>query len=407
MAKMNQQTGNQGFNAVILVAAGRGTRMGQLLDGPKQYQLIHGISVLQHAINAFVDVPDIDHVQVVIHADDMNLYQAAVLDHPKLLPPVIGGSTRQQSAQAGLKALMQLDIGKILIHDAARPFVDSRLIERCLSAIAPGTCIVPAIKVAETVKRAKMDPQGLLVEETVPRDNLYLAQTPQGFVYSEILAAHTNAHQQRRHDFTDDAAVGEHYGQTVRLVEGNRNNRKITTFEDLEQANMIRNSFHEAAVPDIRTGNGYDVHRLIDGDGIVLCGIHIKHDKKLDGHSDADVGLHAITDALLGTIADGDIGSHFPPSDPRWKGASSDRFLAHACMLVRAKGGVITHLDITLICEEPKIGPHRDFMRAKIAEICDVNPDQVAVKATTNERIGFIGRNEGIAAIATATVVVR
>ena len=231
---------------------------------------------------------------------------------------------------------------------------------------------------------------------------MYTAQTPQGFILSEIAEAHEKAAEQRDVEFTDDAAVAEHYSISVSLVEGDRANFKITTQQDLEAAEAIMKT--NAPIADIRTGSGYDVHTLGPGNSVVLCGVDIPHTQALQGHSDADVGLHALTDALLGTIGAGDIGSHFPPSDDKWKGASSDQFLRHAVELVSAEGGSITNLDVTIVCEAPKIGPHRDVMRARIADVASIDLVRVSVKATTNEKIGFIGRGEGIAALATATV---
>jgi 2-C-methyl-D-erythritol 4-phosphate cytidylyltransferase/2-C-methyl-D-erythritol 2,4-cyclodiphosphate synthase len=384
-------------NAVVIVAAGRGERMG-VTGGPKQYRDLAGRSVLAWATAPFLDHAEISVVQVVIHADDEALYHAAIAHHPKLLPPVIGGSTRQESVLRGLEALTATNPAKVLIHDAARPFITCGIITAVLEAIAPGTGALPACAVADTLKRAQTD---LLVSETVPRDMLYAAQTPQGFMHAEILAAHRKALAGGPAGLTDDAAVAQNAGMAVRIVPSPQWNAKLTTQSDLDAAQMR----FATTLPDVRTGNGYDVHQLEPGDFVTLCGIEIAGDRRLKGHSDADVGLHALTDALLGTIGDGDIGSHFPPSDMRWKGASSDRFLAHAISLVRAQGGTITHLDVTLVCEAPRIGPHRDGMRARIAEIAGIEIFRVAVKATTNEKIGFIGRGEGIAAIATATAV--
>ncbi len=384
-------------NAVVMVAAGRGERMGGD-GGPKQYRDLGGKSVLSRAARAFLDHPDVDHMLVVVHPDDHELYAAAMPDDAKLLPPVSGGATRQQSVHNGLQALEGIAPGKVLIHDAARPFVTDSIISDVLAAIAPGQGALPACAVADTLKRAG---KALFIEETVPRDGLFAAQTPQGFMFNEILSAHREAARKGIAGLTDDASVAEAAGIAVRIVPSPQSNSKLTTQADMEAARMKLAS----RFPDVRTGNGYDVHQLEPGDGVTLCGVFIAHDQRLKGHSDADVGLHALTDALLGTIGDGDIGSHFPPSDMRWKGASSDRFLAHAVQLVRQRGGVITHLDVSLMCEAPRIGPHRDQMRARIAEIAGVEIFRVAVKATTNEKIGFIGRREGIAAIATATAV--
>ncbi len=384
-------------NAVVIVAAGRGERMGGE-GGPKQYRDLAGRSVLARAMRPFLDHPQIGRVLVVIHADDLELYRGAAPAHEKLLAPVTGGRTRQESVLNGLAALESLAPGKVLIHDAARPFGTASIISGVIEAAAPGTGALPACAVADTLKRADHD---LIVGGTVPRDGLYSAQTPQGFVFADILAAHRAAARIGLAGLTDDAAVAESIGMTVRIVPSPQYNVKLTTQADLESARMRLANL----LPDVRTGNGYDVHQLEAGTGVTLCGVEIPHDKRLKGHSDADVGLHALTDALLGTIGDGDIGSHFPPSDMRWKDASSDRFLAHAVGLVRSRGGVITHLDVSLICEAPRIGPHREAMRERIARIAGIEVSRVAVKATTNEKIGFVGRGEGIAAIATATAV--
>jgi 2-C-methyl-D-erythritol 4-phosphate cytidylyltransferase/2-C-methyl-D-erythritol 2,4-cyclodiphosphate synthase len=404
---MKSQDNTLPNNVVIIVAAGRGSRMGNSADGPKQYRMLGDASILQHTINAFLASPLIRFIQVVIHHDDIELYEKSVLRHSKLLDPIFGGATRQQSVFAGLKAISEYDLEKVLIHDAARPFVSVETIGVLLAEIQRTRCVIPAAAISETIKRAKKTDQALQVTDTVSRDDLYLAQTPQCFYFDEIISAHQSAAVENRHDFTDDAAVGEHYGMSVWLVAGSRDNIKITTIEDLEYANKMNGLNIKSQVPDIRTGNGYDVHRLVDGKAVILCGLEIPFSKKLDGHSDADVGLHAITDALLGAIADGDIGSHFPPSDPQWRGAASDQFLQHTCKLVQDRNGVITHIDVTLICELPKIGPHRDKMRARLAEICNIDIGSISVKATTNETIGSIGRGEGIAAIANATVVIQ
>ena len=385
-------------NAVVIVAAGRGSRIGDD-GGPKQYRALGGQSVLQKTVSSFTNHENIHLVQVVIHADDEELYAHSVSGNQKLLPPVVGGATRQESCAAGVKALRAHNVEKVLIHDAARPFTSLQTISNVLSGIAEGICALPAIAVADTLKRAN---ENAFVLDTVPRESLHLAQTPQGFNYAEILAAHKKAELENLNDFTDDAAVAEWAGMKVMLVEGDRDNFKITTMQDLKTAEMTMGL--KDRIPDVRTGSGYDVHTLGPGDKIILCGVEIDHNQSLQGHSDADVGLHSLTDALLGTIGAGDIGSHFPPSDPRWKGAASDQFLRHAAELVRAEGGSIANLDVTIVCEAPKIGPHRDAMREKIAEICDLDLPRVSVKATTNERIGFIGREEGIAAIATASV---
>lgn len=393
-----------GVTAVIIVAAGRGSRMGQDGSAPKQYARLGEEAVLEIGCRAFESHDGIAVILPVIHPDDLGLFEAAVTQHGKLLPPVFGGATRQQSVHAGLRALAALEVppDRVLVHDAARPFVSAGTVSSVLDGIASGTGALPGLAVPDTVKRVDSDGA---IEETVPRDGLYLAQTPQGFVFEELLAAHEAALAAGRSDFTDDAAVFEWDGGRTVIVAGNAENFKITTQDDIGKANkiMILKEEDKAKVPHV--GHGYDVHRLVPGGPAILCGVEVESGMRPDGHSDADVGLHALTDAVLGAICDGDIGSHFPPSDPQWKGASSDRFLAHACRLAREKGGDIVHLDVTLICEAPKIGPHRDVMRRRVAEICGMAASQVSVKATTHERIGTLGRGEGIAAMATATVM--
>ncbi len=383
---------------VVIVAAGRGERFGKEL-GPKQYRLLAGTPVLQHTINCFWNHENIDAIQVVIHQDDLELYQTAVTANEKLLEPVFGGASRQESCKAGINAVKSDKFEKILIHDAARPFVSAQTITNVIAGIAEGNGTLPATAIADTVKKAG---EHGVFHSTISRDGLYLAQTPQGFLLNEIWDAHAKASMIDPHGFTDDAAVAEHTGLSMHLVEGNKENFKITTAEDLcaAEEKLSMNS----AIPDVRTGSGYDVHTLGEGSSVILCGVEIPHTQSLQGHSDADVGLHALTDALLGTIGEGDIGSHFPPSDPQWKGASSDRFIEHAVKLVREAGGVIANMDVTIICEAPKIGPHRDIMRETISNICGVELSRISVKATTNERIGFIGREEGIAALAAVSV---
>lgn len=385
-------------NAVVIVAAGRGERLGSE-KGPKQYRMLGGKSVLQRTIECFATHPEIHIIQVVIHTDDRELYSQATIEHEKLLKPVVGGASRQASCKAGVDALSDQNIEKVLIHDAARPFVSSQLISNVLKGVGGRTCTLPSVRIADTVKST--DDQGYVIE-TLPRETLRLAQTPQGFRFNEILAAHKQAALNADNEFTDDAAVAEWAGMKVKLVDGNRDNFKITTIEDMSAAQERVQMLNKFA--DIRTGSGYDVHTLGPGDKVILCGVEIPHSQSLQGHSDADVGLHSLTDALLGTIGAGDIGSHFPPSDSKWKGAASDQFLAHAVNLISDAGGTITNLDVTIICEAPKIGPHRDAMRTRVAQICGLGLQRVSVKATTNEKIGFIGREEGIAALATATV---
>jgi 2-C-methyl-D-erythritol 4-phosphate cytidylyltransferase/2-C-methyl-D-erythritol 2,4-cyclodiphosphate synthase len=313
------------------------------------------------------------------------------------LPPVWGGATRQASVHAGLEALRAARPDFVLIHDAARPFLTSALITRAIDAAVEHRAAVPAVPVADTVK--KVDERET-VTETLDRSQLRLVQTPQAFGFDLILAAHQRAAAAGRDDFTDDAALAEWAGHSVTVFPGETTNVKLTTNDDFIRAEALR----MAALGDVRTGNGFDVHAFGDGDHVMLGGIRVPHARGLTGHSDADVVLHALVDALLGALADGDIGSHFPPSDPQWRGASSDQFLAFACERVRARSGFIAHLDATVVCEAPRVGPHRDAMRARIAAIAEIPVERVAVKATTSEKLGFTGRGEGIVAMATATV---
>ena len=374
----------------VIVAAGRGARFGGTL--PKQYCRLGGMTVLRRTVQAFLSHPRIASVLIAINPDDRALYDGAVgdLDLP---PPVAGGTTRQASVRNLLEALPAAAGELVLIHDAARPLVSAAIIDRTIDALATAQGAVVALPVSDTLKRG----QGTIVAGTVDRRDLWRAQTPQGFRYDAILAAHRAA---AGLDLTDDAAVAEEAGQEVELVMGDEDNFKITTAGDLARAELLV----LARLGDVRTGSGFDVHRLVDGDGCWINGIKIPHDKALLGHSDADVGLHALTDAILGAIGAGDIGKHFPPSDPRWRGAASDKFLRHAADMVAEKGGVIAHCDVTILCERPKIGPHRAAMVRRIAEILAIAEDRVSVKATTTEELGFTGRGEGIAAQAVATI---
>ena len=382
--------------AVIIVAAGRGQRFGSEL--PKQYAPLAGATVIRKTLEAFAGHSGISYIQPVIDLDFAEHFAAAA-DGIETLPPVAGGASRQASVRAGLAALAGVAPETVLIHDAARPNVSASVIDAVLAALqdAPGT--IPALPVVDTLKRAGADG----IEATVPRDGLWRAQTPQGFRYKEVFAAHE---KYAGENMTDDAALLEAAGLSVRIVPGDENNLKVTTQEDLRRMEELM-SPHQSGrtLPDIRTGSGYDVHRIGPGDGVTLCGVNIACDMSLVGHSDADVALHAVTDALLGAIAKGDIGSHFPPSDPQWRGASSDRFLRHAVELMRTDGYALGNIDLTIICERPKVGPHRDTMRAKLAEICGIAVERVSVKATTTERLGFTGRGEGIAAEAVVTVI--
>ena len=370
--------------AVLIVAAGKGERAGTSL--PKQYESLGGKPMLRRSVEAFAGHP----VRVVIGAgqDALAAQALAGLDVPA---PITGGATRQESVRLGLAALAADAPDFVLIHDAARPLVSRAVIAAVVTALEAGAeGALPMVAASDTLRRRDGDGWTL-----VPRGGLYRAQTPQGFVYGKIAAAH-QVHA--ANDVTDDVALAELAGMKVEMVEGEEKNIKVTRKEDFALAEALLGS------GDVRTATGYDVHKFTDGDHIMLCGLKIPHDHGLEGHSDADVGLHAITDALLGTIGEGDIGQHFPPTDERWRGAASWKFLDHAASLVRDKGGVISHVDLTIICERPKVGPHRDAMKAKVAEILALDPSRVSIKATTTEGLGFTGRREGIAAQAIATV---
>ncbi len=383
-----------GKTVALIVSAGRGIRAGGRL--PKQYRPVAGRPVLSHTLQSFAEHPGIDAIRTVIHPDDRALYEeaAAGLD---LLPPVHGGASRQESVRLGLESLTDIAPDRVLIHDAARPFVPPSAISRVVKALSTHAGALPALAVTDTIKRADAG----TVRETVDRSVLWRAQTPQGFQYAPILDAHRKAAGQ---EMTDDAAVAEAAGLTVVLVDGAEENFKITSADDFQRAEQMIAPSPSNAAAIFKTGMGFDVHRFETGDRVILCGLEIPHTAKLAGHSDADVGLHAVTDAILGALGDGDIGDHFPPSDPQWKGAPSDKFLAFAAERVRGRGGTITHVDVTLICERPKIGPHRDAMRSRLAEIMDLPVGDISVKATTTERLGFTGREEGIAAQAIATI---
>jgi 2-C-methyl-D-erythritol 4-phosphate cytidylyltransferase/2-C-methyl-D-erythritol 2,4-cyclodiphosphate synthase len=369
--------------------------------------MIGGETVLARTLSLFLGHPAIDIGIVAIAETDRALYDQAVAAmsvagcrEPKLQPAVVGGSTRQRSVLNGLRALRPLVPTRVLIHDAARPFATADIISRVLDALGRAPAAIAALPVADTLKRAGPDGR---IAATVEREGLWRAQTPQAFRYAEILAAHEAAAAAGREDLTDDAAVAEWAGLAVELVQGSEANVKLTTAEDMARAAALAQA--APAMADVRTGQGFDVHRFTAGDHVWLCGLSIPHAAALEGHSDADVGLHALTDALLGAIGDGDIGQHFPPDDPKWRGAPSHLFLADAARRVAERGGRISNVDVTLLCEAPKIAPHREAMRARIAEILCVDMGRVGVKATTTEGLGFTGRREGIAAMATATVV--
>ena len=383
----------------LVVAAGRGTRVGG--DIPKQYQKIGGESVLRRTLRRLTAHPAVDGVLAVIHPDDSGQFADAARGLPKMLAPVAGGATRQASVKAGLDTLRSDPPRAVLVHDAARPFASDALIARAAAAAVAEVAAVPALPVTDTVKQ--VDAAGR-VGATLDRSSLRAIQTPQAFCYNSLSAAHAAAAAAGIDTLTDDAAVMEWAGHPVTTFAGEADNVKITTADDLQKADSALRADAFASRPDVRTGTGFDVHAFGAGDHVMLGGVAIPHGFGLAGHSDAEVGLHALTDALLGALCDGDIGAHFPPSDPQWKGAASHLFLAYAADKVRARDGLIAHLDLTLICEAPKVGPHRDAIRARVAEIAGVPLGRVSVKATTTESLGFTGRREGIAALASATI---
>ena len=373
----------------LVVAAGRGGRMGGAT--PKQWLDLAGRPVLRHSLDTLVAHPSIDDVRVVIHPDDRPLFDAAS-DGLTIGAPIAGGATRQESVRLGLEAIAGDAPDLVLIHDGARPFVDGGIIDRVISALHHHPGAIPAQPVHDTLKRAEAG----LITATVERAGLWRAQTPQGFRFAEILAAHRAVAGE---ELTDDAAVAERAGLAVAVVAGAEENVKITTADDLRRAAERLMDFGET-----RVGTGFDVHHFVPGDHVMIGGVRVPHDHALEGHSDADVALHALTDAILGAVGGGDIGRHFPPSDPQWKGADSARFLAHAAGLAAKAGAAIVHVDVTVICERPKVAPHAAAMVARIAAILGIDPSRVSIKGTTTDGLGFTGRGEGIAAQAVATV---
>ena len=385
--------------AAVIVAAGRGERAGAV-GGPKQYRSIGGQAIIARSIDQALAEPRVDRIVVAIHADDRALFEAGTGTLPPRVTTVVGGGTRQESVRIALESLADAQPDAVLIHDAVRPFAGPDVWDRVIDGITISRGACAAMPLVDTVKRRGEDGD---IASTVQRSDLFGAQTPQGFPFEAILGAHRRAASEGKKDFTDDASLAEWVGLPVRLVEGSLDNTKITWARDIDVAN--RRLGGASAFPDVRTGNGYDVHALEPGDFVTLCGVAIPHNRRLKGHSDADVGLHALTDALLATCGAGDIGTHFPPSDPQWRGAASRIFVEHAAKIVRKGGGRIANADISLICEAPRVGPHREAMVAALSTMLGIARDRISVKATTNEKLGFLGREEGIAAIATATVV--
>lgn len=375
--------------AALIVAAGRGVRAGGAV--PKQFAPLDGKPLLYHSINSFYNSELIDTIKVVIQEETREFYDESAAGMT-LSPACIGGATRQQSVHNGLESLATESApDRVLIHDGARPFVSADLIARVTTALEAGPAAIPALPVTDTLKEAE---SGLVVA-TPERSRYWRAQTPQGFHFEAILAAHRNFESE---EMTDDAALAERAGLGVRLVDGDEANIKVTTPEDLTRLNPGGGGL-------ARVGMGYDVHRLGDGDHVMLCGVKIPHDQGLIGHSDADVALHALTDALLGAVGAGDIGRHFPPSDPQWKGAPSHIFVEKAVQLILEAGGSVANADITIICEAPKVTPYAGLMTDQLATLLRVGASQINVKATTTEKLGFTGRGEGIAAQAVVSVI--
>ena len=381
----------------VIVAGGSGIRAGGSL--PKQYQLVGGQPVIRLTLETFLRHPLIEAVQTVIGLGHEELFAKATLGL-SINKPVAGGGTRQDSCRAGLEACQIRNPQKVLIHDAARPFLSLDLISNVINELDHADAVIPGLPVADTMKYA---PSGV-IERTVDRAALWFVQTPQGFIYDRILKAHHNALAAGQTSFTDDAAVAEYAGMKVQIIAGEQKNRKLTTQHDITEADREnRNRLFESR-PDIRTGHGVDFHVFEKGDGVTLCGVKIPHSHKLKGHSDADVALHAVTDAILGSIGERDIGQHFPPTDKKWKAAASAIFVNKAMELLQARGGIVAHIDITILAEAPRIGPHIDAMKLNLQNLLGIGSDRIGIKATTTEGMGAIGRKEGMSAHAIATV---
>jgi 2-C-methyl-D-erythritol 4-phosphate cytidylyltransferase/2-C-methyl-D-erythritol 2,4-cyclodiphosphate synthase len=383
--------------AAVIVAGGSGLRAGG--ENPKQYQLIGGKPVIWWTLKSFLEHPGVAFVQTVIGEGHEAMFAEATdgLSVPK---PVIGGATRQDSCRAGLEAVAAQHPAKVLIHDAARPFASQDLISHVIAWLDRHRAVVPGLPVAETLKLAP----GGIVKTTVNRTAMWTAQTPQGFAYDDILAAHRQAFAAGTANLTDDASVAEHAGIEVAMIPGRIENRKLTTADDITSADQVLQARLYAALPDIRVGQGFDIHPFTEGSAVTVCGVAIPHTHALKGHSDADAPLHALTDAIFGAVGEGDIGVHFPPSDSRWQGAASSVFLAKAVECVRERGGIIANVDITVLAEAPRIAPYLSAMKATLASLLGIDGDRIGIKATTMEGLGAIGRGEGIAALATATV---
>ena len=380
--------------AAVVVAGGVGLRAGGGV--PKQYRQIGGRPVLWWTLKAFCDHPRISFIQPVIGAGHDVLFSEAAADLP-VEPPVTGGSTRQDSCRIGIEALAGKNPDHVLVHDAARPFVSAHLIDKIVGGLADNDGVIPGLPISDTIKQAP----GGIVARTVDRTGLWAVQTPQGFSYRAIREAHRHAHEEALEGITDDAGIAETAGLRVAMVPGDIDNRKLTTEADIIAADRLLLARN---LTDIRVGQGVDIHAFTPGDHVILCGVPIPHTHRLKGHSDADAALHALTDAILGAIGEGDIGTHFPPSDMRWKDAPSSIFLAKAMDLLRERRGVVGNADLAILCEAPRIGPHIAVMKEGLSQLLAVGPDRIAIKATTTETLGFVGRGEGLAAFATVTV---
>ena len=382
--------------AAVIVAGGSGLRAGGEI--PKQYQLIGGKPVIWWTLKAFAQHPDIAHVQVVV-GDGHQEEFARATQGIGLPPPVIGGATRQESCRIGVEACAALSPTKILIHDAARPFVSAKLISDVLTRLEHHDAVIPGLRIAETLKLA---PEGT-ISKTIDRSNMWSAQTPQGFRFAKILEAHRKAEREQTAGLTDDASVAEMAGMTVQMIMGTSENVKLTTAKDIAEADAALLRQH-GTVFETRMGQGIDFHVFTTGKSLFLCGVEISHTHKLKGHSDADVALHALTDAILGAIGEGDIGTHFPPTEARWKNAASRIFVEKALSLLAERGGRLINVDITILAEAPKISPHLGAMKASLSSLLKITADRIAIKATTTEKMGALGRKEGMAAMAIAGV---
>ncbi len=383
--------------AAVIVAGGSGLRAGG--ETPKQYQLIGNKPVITRTLEIFACHPQIDLVQVVIGVGHETLFETAA-EGLILLPSVLGGATRQESCRIGIEALAQYDPTHVLIHDAARPFVSPDTVTTIINELSRTDAVIPGLPIADTIKFA---PAGV-IQKTIDRSSMWFVQTPQGFSYHKIRDAHRRAFAESRDSFTDDAAVAENAGMTVHMISGTQQNRKLTTSHDVNNADKELTEMNFAECPDIRSALGIDFHAFETGESLILCGVHIPYSHKLKGHSDADVALHALTDAILGAQGERDIGHFFPPGDAKWKNADSAIFVKRSMELLKQRRGILANVDLTILAEEPKISKHIDAMKENLSGLLGITSNRIAIKATTTEKMGAIGRAEGMAAFATVTV---